>query len=99
MPYDEKDNVYESYHKAVDKVFDALKLDDLFRPADVNKLRSIAEKLKNEILTAENNFMFLSPANSKKQNPLLDEMKKNIEKMKKDLEKTLKRIEINEKKA
>ncbi|MBO7337611.1 MAG: DUF349 domain-containing protein [Paludibacteraceae bacterium] len=99
VPYDEKDNVYESYHKAVDKVFDALKLDDLFRPADVNKLRSIAEKLKNEILTAENNFMFLSPANSKKQNPLLDEMKKNIEKMKKDLEKTLKRIEINEKKA
>lgn len=99
VPYDEKDNVYESYHKAVDKVFDALKLDDLFRPADVNKLHSIAEKLKNEILTAENNFMFLSPANSKKQNPLLDEMKKNIEKMKKDLEKTLKRIEINEKKA
>ena len=99
VPYDEKDKIYKAFHKAVDNIFDTLKIDDDNRPVDVAKLRRTAEKLRNDIKTAENNILFLAPANSKKQSPLLDEMKKNIEKMKKELQKTLKTIESNEKKA
>ena len=99
VPYDEKDKIYKAFHKAVDNIFDTLKIDDNNRPVDVAKLRRTAEKLRNDIKTAENNILFLAPANSKKQSPLLDEMNKNIEKMKKELQKTLKTIESNEKKA
>ena len=99
VPYDEKDKIYKVFHKAVDNIFDTLKIDDNNRPVDVAKLRRTAEKLRNDIKTAENNILFLAPANSKKQSPLLDEMNKNIEKMKKELQKTLKTIESNEKKA
>lgn len=99
VPYDEKDKIYKAFHKAVDNIFDTLKIDDNNRPVDVAKLRRTAEKLRNDIKTAENNILFLAPANSKKQSPLLDEMNKNIEKMKKELQKILKTIESNEKKA
>lgn len=59
------------------------------------KLLKQFEQLKHEITTCENNIGFFS-SNSKKPNPMIVEMQRNIEKLKGDKEMLLKKIQLIE---
>ncbi|MDR1679866.1 MAG: DUF349 domain-containing protein [Prevotellaceae bacterium] len=66
----------------------------LFRERE--KLLKQFERLKSEILTCENNIGFFSSKNSKKPNPMILEMQRNIEKLKTEKELMLKKIQLIE---
>lgn len=99
VPFKEKEALHKRFRKACDAVFDILHVEDEQRPVDVVRLRKQIERLTSDIQTAENNIHFLSPSNAKKPNPLIEEMKKNIEKMKDERERLCKRMESAERGA
>ncbi|MBP5306858.1 MAG: DUF349 domain-containing protein [Paludibacteraceae bacterium] len=92
VPFKEKESLYKRFRKASDAIFDALHVGDEQRPLDAARVRKQIDRLTSDIQTAENNIHFLSPANAKKPNPLIEEMKKNIEKMKEERERLSKRL-------
>ncbi len=66
----------------------------LFRERE--KLRKQFDRLNHEIITCENNMGFFSTSNSKKPNPMIVEMERNIKKLKDDKELLLKKIQLLE---
>ena len=108
VPFKEKDKIYKQYRSAVDALFDKLNMSaskkklsnfksslnketNLHRERE--KLVRIAENMKNEIKTYENNIGFLT-SSSKKGNSLVNEMNRKIEKLKADLDLTLQKIAV-----
>lgn len=92
VPFSEKDALYKDMHIASDRVYDALNVDDDKRPADLQKLRRQAEKLRADIATAENNILFFARSSAKKGNSLLDGINSKIDSMKNELVKVEGRI-------
>ena len=108
VPFKEKDKIYKQYRSAVDALFDKLNMSaskkklsnfksslnketNLHRERE--KLVRIAENMKNEIKTYENNIGFLT-SSSKKGNSLVNEMNRKIEKLKADLDLILQKIAV-----
>ena len=108
VPFKEKDKIYKQYRDAVDALFDKLNMSaskkklsnfksslnketNLHRERE--KLVRIAENMKNEIKTYENNIGFLT-SSSKKGNSLVNEMNRKIEKLKADLDLILQKIAV-----
>ncbi len=60
------------------------------------KLLRVYERLGNEIQTSENNILFFTKGNSKKVNPMVAEMQRNIDKQKAERDLVLKKIQMIE---
>ncbi len=58
------------------------------------KLLRVYDRLGNEIQTSENNILFFTKGNSKKVNPMIAEMQRNIDKQKAERDLILKKIQL-----
>jgi hypothetical protein len=61
------------------------------------KLLRVYDRLGNEIQTSENNILFFTKGNSKKENPMVVEMQRSIDKQKAERDLILKKIQLIEK--
>ena len=103
VPFKEKDNLYDEYHKAIDSLhvkFGILPGKSRRQggkrrgesPLDERlRLQRQYDSLKSEIQTYENNIGFLS-VSSKKGNKLIDDMNRKVEKLKAEFESVKARI-------
>ncbi|MCQ2243420.1 MAG: DUF349 domain-containing protein [Bacteroidaceae bacterium] len=114
VPFKDKDTLYTEYKQALDAAYAKLnkanagKRLDRFKKAIKNSTENLGdersslsrrlENLKKELATVENNLSFFSVSNTKKANPLLDGVKKQMEKIKDEIALTIEKIKaIDEK--
>ncbi len=114
VPFKDKDALYTEYKQALDAAYAKLnkanagKRLDRFKKAIKNSSENLSdersslsrrlENLKKELATVENNLSFFSVSSSKKANPLLDGVKKQMEKIKNEIALTVEKIKaIDEK--
>ncbi|MCF0243528.1 MAG: DUF349 domain-containing protein [Bacteroidaceae bacterium] len=108
VPFKDKDSLYSEYKQALDAAYAKLnkanvgkRLDKFKKSIKTTadnlgderfKLTRRLDALKKELATVENNLSFFSLSNSKKANPLLDGVKKQMEKIKDEIALTVEKI-------
>ncbi len=97
VPYRDKEKIQKAFKNALDKFNDILQSGKRAAKSlsERSKLLKEYDRLKAEIATFENNIGFF--ANSKKPNPLIEQMNKRIEQLKKQYEKVVEQIKALDK--
>ncbi len=115
VPFKDKDTLYTEYKQALDAAYSKLnktnvgKRLDRFKKSiketaenlgdERSRLARRLDNLKKELATVENNLSFFSVSNSKKANPLLDGVKKQMEKIKDEISLTVAKIKAIDEKS